>query len=141
MALVRVTVPLCLLLAVVRLFSGPLGLNVPQWPANNWSWNWYGPDHYGTERAQIEALLEHSPGKQLAIVRYGPKRNDLDQWVYNSADIDNSKVIWAREMDAANDLDLVHYYKDRKVWLVRMDTEPATVTPYPLPEQVTASLR
>ena len=141
LALVRMTLPLCLLLALVRLFSGPLGLNVPEWPASNWSWTWYGPDHYGTERAQIESRLEHLPGKQLVIVRYGPQRNGLDQWVYNSADIDNSKVIWAREMDAANDLDLMHHYKDRKVWLVRMDTEPASVTPYPLPEQVTVNTR
>ncbi len=103
--------------------------------------NWYGPDYYGTERAQIESRLEQLPGKQLVIVRYGPQRNCLDQWVYNSADIDKSKVIWARQMDAANDLDLMHHYKDRKVWLVRMDTEPATVAPYLLSEQITASLR
>ncbi len=141
LALVRVTFPLCLLLAVIRLFSGPLGLNVPEWPANNWSWNWYGPDRYGVERAQIESQLENLPEKQLVIVRYGRPRNGLDQWVYNSADIDNSKVIWAREMDAANDLDLMHYYRGRKVWLVRMDAEPASVTPYPLPVQVAVTAR
>ena len=102
---------------------------------------WYGPDHYGTERAQIESRLEQLPGKQLVIVRYSPERNALDQWVYNSADIDDSKVIWAREMDAANDLDLMHYYNDRKAWLVRMDTQPASVLPYPEPEQVAAGTR
>ena len=92
-------------------------------------------------RAQIESGLGRLPGKQLAIVHYGPKRNGLDQWVYNSADIDNSKVIWAREMDVANNLDLMHHYKDRTVWLVRMDTEPPPLSPYPVPEQVTASTR
>ena len=102
---------------------------------------WYGPDDYGTERAQIESRLEQLPGKQLVIVRYCPQRNCLDEWVYNSADIDKSKVIWAREMDAANDFDLIQYYNDRKVWLVRMDTQPATVAPYLLSEQITASLR
>ena len=100
---------------------------------------WYGPDHYGTERAQIQSRLAHLPGNQIAIVRFGPQRNDLDQWVYNSADIDHSKVIWAREMDAANNLDLLHYYKDRTPWLIRMDTEPATVAPYPVPQQITAN--
>ena len=141
LALVRLTFPLCLLLAAVRLFSGPLGLNVPNGqPATG-----LGTGMVLTTMAPSEPRLSPGsnslPGKQLVIVRYGPKRNCLDQWVYNSADIDKSKVIWAREMDAANDLDLMHYYKDRKVWLVRMDTEPATVTPYPLPEQITASLR
>lgn len=140
-ALVRLTFSLCLVLASVRLFSRTLDITISEWPASHWSAMWYGPDYYGTERAQIESRLEQLPGKQLVIVRYGPQRNCLDQWVYNSADIDKSKVIWARQMDAANDLDLMHHYKDRKVWLVRMDTEPATVTPYPLSEQITASLR
>ena len=40
-------------------------------------------------------------------------------------------MIWARDMDAANNLEIVNYYKDRKVWLVQPDTTPATVTPYP----------
>jgi hypothetical protein len=29
----------------------------------------------------------------------------------------------------------MQYYPDRKAWLVNMDTEPATVSPYPLPAQ------
>ena len=141
LALVRITFPLCLLLAVVRLFSGSLGLVNPEWPASNWTMTWYGPDHYGTERAQIETDLEKLPGKHLAIVQFGPKRNSLDQWVYNSADIDNSKVIWAREMDVANDLDLMHHYKDRTAWLVRMDLVPASIVPYPLRGQPTVTPR
>ena len=141
LALVRMTFPLCLLLVAVRLFSSPLHLVVPEWPPSNWSWNWYGPDLYGSERAQIESSLENLPGKQLVIVRFGPQRNDLDQWVYNSADIENSKVIWAQEMDAAEDLDLMHHYRDRKAWLVRMDEEPASISPYHIPEPVTMSGR
>ncbi len=65
LALVRMTFPLCLLLAVVRLFSGPLHLNVSEWPASNWTMTWYGPDHYGTERAQIETHLEQLPEQDL----------------------------------------------------------------------------
>jgi hypothetical protein len=64
------------------------------------------------------------PGKQLVIVRYSPDHNSLDEWVYNAADIDGAKVIWAREMNAANDFELIDHYKDRKVWLVQPDTEP-----------------
>jgi hypothetical protein len=59
----------------------------------------------------------------------------MDEWVYNAADIDSSKVIWAREMDAANNLDLIRYYKDRQVWLVQPDAQPPKVSPYALPEQ------
>ena len=59
----------------------------------------------------------------------------MDEWVYNAANIDSSKVIWAREMDAANNLDLIRYYKDRQVWLVQPDAQPAKVSPYAMPEQ------
>jgi hypothetical protein len=55
----------------------------------------------------------------------------LDEWVYNTADIDNSKVVWARDMDEAENLELIRYYKDRTVWLVQPDRKPADVSLYP----------
>ncbi len=130
LALVRLTVVSCFLLAGLRLFAQPLRIAPPEWPPSNWNFTWYGPEHFGTERAQIEARLEQLPVGQLAIVRYSPDHNPLDEWVYNSADIDGSKVVWAREMDAANNLELMHYYKDRQVWLVEPDAIPARISPY-----------
>jgi hypothetical protein len=59
----------------------------------------------------------------------------LEQWVYNAADIDASKVVWAWDMDVANNLELVHYYPNRHVWSINLDTQPATVTPYPVQAQ------
>jgi hypothetical protein len=96
---------------------------------------WFGPQHFGEERAQIESRLEGLPGGQLAIVRYVPEHNPQDEWVYNGADIDGSKVVWAREMDASNNLELLHYYRNRRVWLVEPDAIPARVTPYPAPDE------
>ena len=84
---------------------------------------WYGPDHFGTEREKVEEQLERLPGKQLAIVRYTDTHNSMDEWVYNAADIDHSKVIWARDMDAANNDKLIRYYNDRQVWLVQPDLQ------------------
>jgi hypothetical protein len=55
----------------------------------------------------------------------------MDEWVYNAADIDNSKVVWAREMDEAENLELMNYYRDRTVWLVQPDSKPAQVSLYP----------
>jgi hypothetical protein len=137
LALVRFTVVLCLALGLLRTFAAPLNMRIPEWPVTRWDSLWYGPEQYGAERAQIETGLEQIPGKQLAIVRYSSNRNVLDQWVYNAADIDGSKVIWAHDLDPASNLELIRYYKDRKVWLVRTDTQPATVSPYPVPQQVT----
>jgi len=74
-------------------------------------------------------------------VREPYNRDSLDQWVYNDPDIDHSKVVWANDMTPADNLQLIEYYRDRKVWLVEMDTQPATVSPYPVPAQLTADSR
>lgn len=139
LTLVRLMVTLCIAMAGLRVFAEPLHLNPPQWPGSLWIYWWYGPGHFGTERAKIEAQLEQLPGSQLAIVRYSPEHYPMDEWVYNSADIDSSKVIWAREMDAANNLELIGHYKDRQVWLVQPDIQSKAVTPYPQSEDGQAS--
>jgi hypothetical protein len=50
--------------------------------------------------------------------------------VYNGADIDTSKVVWAREMDEKSDAQLIGYFKDREVWLLNADSKPQRVQPY-----------
>ena len=85
----------------------------------------------GLARKRIEDKLDQLPGKQLVIVRYSPDHSSFDEWVYNAPDIDNSKIVWAREMDAENNLELIHYYKDRAVWLVQPNTKSVSVAPYP----------
>jgi hypothetical protein len=92
-ALVRFIVVSCLILAALRPFAGPLHLALPEWPASNWTDRWYGPDHFGTERARVQASLDRQPGRQLVLVRYSDKHNPLDEWVYNGADIIDAKVV------------------------------------------------
>jgi hypothetical protein len=141
LAMARLTVAFCFVLAGLRLYAGPLHLRLAEWPASEWSGRWYGPGHFGVERAQVEAGLEKLSGRQLVIVRYSPDHNPFDEWVYNAADIDNSKVIWARGMDSANDLELIHYYKDRKVWLMQPDKQPAEISPYTVSGLESVALR
>jgi hypothetical protein len=136
--LVRISVALCVALTVLRLNAGPLHFKVFAWPPSPWSSEWYGPGHFGTDRAGVEAALEQQPGSQLAIVRYLPGHYSLDEWVYNGAEIDGSKVVWAREMNEADNLELFHYYRNRKVWLVEPDVSPVRVSPYQVPGQMTA---
>jgi len=135
LTLARLLVTICIAMAALRVFAEPLDLIPPKWPGGLWSCFWYGPGHFGVERAQIESRLEHLPGPQLAIVRYSPTHFVLDEWVGNAADIDGSKVIWAQEMDAANNLDLIDHYKDRKVWLVEPDSQPIRIS-YPVTHQL-----
>jgi hypothetical protein len=135
-AMVRFTVVVCLLMAGLRAFAGPFHLRIGRWPGAEWRSFWYGPAQFGEERAAIESSLERLAGPQLAIVRYSPGHNPMLDWVYNPADIDGSKVVWAREMDAADNLELMAYYRNRRAWLVEPDAQPAKVSPYPMPEQV-----
>lgn len=69
-------------------------------------------------RSLVIKKLQAEPGKHLVMVRYN--EDDLsvhDEWVYNGADIDGAKIVWARELDAAQNEKLFAYFKDRKIWL------------------------
>ena len=138
--LVRSLVTVCIVMAGLRLYAAPLHLTIHEWPASEWTDQWYGPGEFGAQRAKIEDELERLPGNQMAIVRYSADHNPIDEWVYNAADIDGSKVIWAWDMGAAKNRELIQFYKNRKVWLVQPDTQPVAVTPYFLAEQEAAPI-
>jgi hypothetical protein len=72
------------------------------------------------------------------VVRYRPTHEPLDEWLYNDADIDGSKLIWAREMDAAKNVELLDYYRGRKAWLIEPDETPVRVSPYTMQQQSVA---
>ena len=81
-------------------------------------------------RAAIQNHLLQEPGKHLVIVRYQPDHNIHDEWVYNGADIDAAKVLWARELEASQNAKLLAYFKDRTVWLVDPDNDNTELVPY-----------
>jgi len=129
--MVRLLVVSCVVMCWVRIAEQPLHIRVPQLPVGMWAGNWFGPDpEFGKPRADMEARLEQMPGKQLVIVRYATNHDPMSEWVYNSADIDNSKVVWARDMDSANNKELIEHCKDRSVWLVRPDEDPYKIESY-----------
>jgi hypothetical protein len=81
-------------------------------------------------RLTIQRKLESLPGKHLVMVRYGDDHNIHDDWVYNGAEIDSAKVVWAREIDGEQDGKLFAYFQDRKVWLVTPDIDNTYLEPY-----------
>jgi hypothetical protein len=81
-------------------------------------------------RAAIAEKLSHTPGKHLILVRYEEDHNLHDEWVYNGAEIDSAKVLWARELDAEQNEKLFAYFKDRQVWLVEPDKDNSELIPY-----------
>jgi hypothetical protein len=131
-AQVRMAVVVVLMLGGLRIIARPLGLAPSEFPPSNWNFTWYGPEVYGADRAQVESRLTALSGPQLAIVRYQPDHQVLDEWVYNHPDIDASKVVWARELDPDDNKRLIDYYRNRAVWLVEPDSSPVAVSPYPV---------
>lgn len=85
-------------------------------------WRWPRPG--GVVRARILRQLESSGEKHLVLVRYGVWHDPGDEWVYNGADIDGAKVVWARELDPGSNARLISYFRDRRAWLVEPD-DPA----------------
>jgi hypothetical protein len=90
----------------------------PAWPRGN------------LERGRIMHELDRLPGRQLVIVDYGD-HHDVDwEWVWNAADIDDSKVVWARDMGAPANQELLNYFKDRRVWQLSGDDPKPELKPY-----------
>jgi hypothetical protein len=121
------TVPL---IALVLFFARVATPAVPVTRNSSWIRIWCSEDWQNLERARMVEQLEHMPGQHLVILRYRPSHDFvLDEWVFNGADIDGSKVVWARDMGAQN-AELLQYFSNRKVWLVEPDNCPVKLTPY-----------
>jgi hypothetical protein len=126
--LARAVPAICLAMIVVRLAADPLGFLLP--PA--WPMTWYHTPAGNVARARTLERLSAMEGGQLAIVRYRPDHNAvMNEWVYNRADIDGAKVIWARDMGPAENRELLEFFRDRRAWLVEADETPPKLTPYP----------
>lgn len=84
-------------------------------------------------RAQIVRELEATPGQHLVIVRYSPKHGVHQEWVYNSADIDHSKIVWAREIHGLDLKPLLQYFSGRTIWTVEPDRHDIQLHAYNRP--------
>lgn len=95
---------------------------------------WKYPVQRWTQR-RLETIktLESIPGQHLVLVRYSPNHNVHGEWVYSSADIDHSRIVWAREIPGRDLGPLLEYFKDRQVWVVQPDALPIILQPYSKP--------
>ena len=55
------------------------------------------------------------------LVRYGSRHQIYEELVYNHADIDGSKTIWARSLGPEKDAELIRHYPNRIVWMLVED--------------------
>jgi len=96
---------------------------------------WFLREDWSQLRMRIIAQINAQAGQHLVFVRYvRSDRNYLRshfEWVYNEPDIDNAKIVWAREMNRMKDRELLDYYRNRSAWLlIHDDNNPPILVPY-----------
>jgi hypothetical protein len=118
-ALVRAVPLLAFSMIFLRVTAAAVHVQIePTWPRGN------------LERAKILRQLEQLPGQQLVIVQYNTDHDIHNEWVWNKADIDRAKVVWARDMGDDGNCGLVQYFHDRKIWHVEADDLTPQLLPY-----------
>ncbi len=63
-------------------------------------------------RLAVNRDLLRQPGKHLVFVRYST-RQGFDAWVYNGADVDAGRIVWAWDLGDVENAELRKYYPDR----------------------------
>jgi len=81
-------------------------------------------------KPRIAAELAKTPGNHLVFVKAKTDPNNLYQWIYNAADIKNSRFVWARDLGDAENAQLAASMTGRTVWMVDPNINPATLAPY-----------
>ncbi len=115
--------------AIIYLLAADVAFSVPHHICDQLDWACKGDP----SRAAIAKKLSNTAGKHLIMVRYEEDHNLHDEWVYNGAEIDTAKVLWARELDPVQNAKLFAYFKDRQIWLVEPDTDNTELIPYLAP--------
>jgi hypothetical protein len=120
--LVRSIPLICVALVMVRVAGivahAPME---PSWPRGD------------LRRAEILNDLQNSPGDHLVLVHYQSSHVPDREWVYNDASFDQAKVVWARDMGARDNQELLQYFRNRKVWRVDPDELPIRLDPVSTP--------
>jgi hypothetical protein len=121
-AAIRLIVVVCCAMFVLRVCAAITHTAIePAWPRGN------------LDRAAMIQQLNRQPGDHLVLVRYQPTygvNHDVDhEWVYNKANIDAAKIVWARDMGDQQNQELLRYFHDRHVWLLNGDQTPPQLEP------------
>jgi hypothetical protein len=114
-------VPVAVLAMIAVRFAMP-ALSIPVKP--RWPFTWSVSRDSTTPRALVEQFLRGKPGKHLVFIRYVNHNNDTaihHEWIYNSANIDQQAIVWARELDEEHNRKLREYFPGRTVWVCSPD--------------------
>jgi hypothetical protein len=92
---------------------------------------WDSINHENPQRRiEVNRRLAQLPGQLLVFVHYSPRHIYQNEWVWNEADIDNSRIVFARDLGPEEDEKLIRYYPNRKVWLLEPDEPVPQLSSY-----------
>ena len=81
--------------------------------------------HWEIEREALIQKLQKTPGGHLILVSYASDHSVHAEWVYNGADIDGSKVVFAHSLP--DNGPLLRYFKNRKIWALHVSADQSTL--------------
>jgi hypothetical protein len=92
--------------------------------------SWCCREKGNMNKARMTAELEQIPGKHLLFVKTKTNLDDIFQWIYNDADLDAARFVWARDLGAERNAELARSFARRQIWLVDPNAKPATRVEY-----------
>jgi hypothetical protein len=122
----RAIVLCSVLLVFVRILAPICGIPLTRPKLTTWA----SENYNFSERPAAAFPLNRLHGLQLVFVKNRTDQSEFD-WVYNAADIDASKIVWARDLGATKNQELIDYYSNRKVWIIDPKDTPPKLMPYP----------
>jgi hypothetical protein len=98
------------------------------------TWDAVGHDN-ARRRVAVANELRGFSGPLLVFVRYSPRHVFQEEWVWNAADIDASRIVYARDLGPEEDQQLIRYYPARKVLLLEPDNSVPRLSEYSVSER------
>lgn len=88
-------------------------------------------------RQDLVTRLSERGGGHLVFVRYDKTYTLHGNWVYNSADLNTARVIFAHDFDDAKNRELIARHSSRSIWLCTLYRGRCEVRPYQGQDQTT----
>jgi len=79
-------------------------------------------------RVYVARQLAAIPGDLLVFVHYAPNHVFQEEWVWNAADIDRARVVFARDLGPDENAKLIPYYPKRRVLYLEPDYETPQIS-------------
>ena len=92
---------------------------------------WDSINHENPQRRiAVKRQLAAIGGRLLVFVRYSAHHIYQNEWVWNEADIDRARIVFARDLGPEEDDKLIRYYPNRKLLLLEPDAAVPQLTAY-----------